>query len=246
MPDPDRIIRLRTVLARTGLSRSTLYRKIAEGTFPAQLRISVHGAGWRESEIDRWVADPTKPVPFYGRASKDIAKVFMTADQRFAARRTDVLSYETTVLEHDVTIVGPVDADVWFETTGTAADVVVKLIDVWPEDTKDLGGYQQLVRGEVLRGRFRNGFERGEAFVPGRRERVRVRLPDIAHTFRTGHRIAVQVQSSWFPFVDSNPQKFMDIAKADVADFTVATHTVHRSAAAPSGLTVRVLEGRLP
>ena len=131
----------------------------------------------------------------------------------------------------------------------------MKLIDIWPEDTRDpspnpsgvrMGGYQQLVRAEVIRARYRGGFEKGVPLSPGARVKVRVRMPDIAHTFRTGHRIAVQVQSSWFPFIDSNPQTFVDIGKAREDAFVTATHTVHRSASAPSGLTVRVLLGRLP
>ncbi len=204
---------------------------------------------------DRYLADPRKPVPYYGRPSRRIDKRFMTADQRFAARRPDVLVYESPVLKEDVTLVGPVEADLWFETTNDAADLVVKLIDIWPEDTHDpkpnprevrMAGYQQLVRGEALRGRYRASFAKGVPFKPGVKEKVTIRLPDIAHTFRTGHRIAVQVQSSWFPFIDSNPQTFMEISKADASDFKTATHTVHRSAAAASGLRVQVLRGRLP
>lgn len=207
------------------------------------------------SDSDSYLSDPKKPVPYYGRPSDRIAREFMTADQRFAAYRPDVLVYETPVLVHDVTVVGPIEADIWFETTGTDADLVVKLVDIWPEDTHNpdpnprgvvMGGYQQLVRGEALRGRFREGFEKGVPFVPGQRTRVRVQLPDIAHTFRTGHRIAVQVQSSWFPFIDANPQTFVDIAQAKESDFVKATHTVHRDREHASHITVRVLDGRLP
>jgi len=204
---------------------------------------------------DSYLADPLKPVPYYGRPSERISRAFMTADQRFAARRPDVLVYETTVLKQGVTVVGPIEADIWLQTTGTDADVVVKLVDIWPEDTHDpkpnpravrMGGYQQLVRAEVIRGRYRQGFEKGVPFVPGQPTKVHLRLPDIAHTFRTGHRIQVQVQSSWFPFVDSNPQTFVEISKAQTSDFVKATQTVHRSQTHASGLRVKVLEGKLP
>jgi putative CocE/NonD family hydrolase len=204
---------------------------------------------------DRYVSDPNKPVPVVGVPGADLDHNYMTGDQRFASRRPDVVVYDSAVLAEDVTLAGPLEAEVWLSTTGSDADIVVKLIDVWPEDTENekpnpagvlAGGYQQLVRGEVMRGKFRNSFERPEPFVKDVPTLVKVTLPDVLHTFRTGHRIMVQVQSSWFPLIDRNPQTFVDIYNADAADFVVATHTVHRSRAHASGLRVGVLRGRLP
>jgi putative CocE/NonD family hydrolase len=203
----------------------------------------------------RWLADPAHPVPYLDGASADIDKRYMSADQRFAARRPDVVTYRTTALLDELTLAGPVELDLWFATTGTDADVVVKLIDVWPEDTADpepnprgirLGGYQQLVRGEVLRGRFRESFAVPAPFAPGAPTRVRFTLPDVAHTFRAGHRLMVQVQSSWFPLVDRNPQTFVDIAGADESDFVAQTHTLHHGGTRASALRLPVLRGRLP
>src|SRR6202023_3489848 len=140
-------------------------------------------------------------------------KEYKTADQRFAGRRPDVLVYETEDLEDDVTIAGPGSAELLVSTTGTDADWVVKLIDVYPNDYPDpnpnptgvkMGGYQQLVRGDVMRGKFRNSFEKPEPFTPGKPTTVKFSLPDVYHTFRSGHRMLIQVQSSWFPLVDRN------------------------------------------
>jgi putative CocE/NonD family hydrolase len=159
----------------------------------------------------------------------------MLDDQRFAARRTDVLVYQTAELEHDVTIAGPVTPTLYVSTTGTDSDWVVKLIDVYPGDFPDpdpnpagirMGGYQQLVRGEVFRGRFRNSFEKPEPFEPGKVTRIRYVMPGAHHTFRRGHRIMVQIQSTWFPLVDRNPQTFVDIYNAEEGDFRKATQRV--------------------
>jgi putative CocE/NonD family hydrolase len=175
----------------------------------------------------------------------------MVDDQRFASRRPDVLTYQTQILEEDLTFTGPLVADLWVSTTGTDADFVVKLIDVFPDSAstpadKDirvpLSGYQMMVRGEIFRGRFRNSYEQPEAFVPGKPTQVKFEIPDIAHTFKKGHRIMIQVQSSWFPLVDRNPQKFVDIYKANESDFQKATHRVYHSGTYPSALKVRVLK----
>lgn len=204
---------------------------------------------------DAFVADPSKPVPTSGVPGEELDHTYVTGDQRFASRRPDVVVYDSAVIAGDVTIAGPITANIWLKTTGSDADVVVKLIDVWPEDTEDpkvnpkgvrAGGYQQLVRGEVMRARFRNGFERPEALTPNTPALVKFTLPDVLHTFRTGHRIMVQVQSSWFPLIDRNPQTFVDINTADDKDFVVATHTVLRDLAHPSGITVGVWSGTLP
>ncbi len=197
-----------------------------------------------------WTSDPSKPVPYRDRHSNDREAEYMIEDQRFAARRPDVLVYETEPLPADVTIAGPIEAEVWLETTGTDADVVVKLVDVYPEHTADpdpnprgvrMGGYQQLVRGELMRGRYRNSFERPEPFVANQPTRVRFTLPDAHHTFRTGHRVMVQVQSSWFPLFDRNPQKYVDVYSAKESDFRMAAHTVMHSKAHPSAVTLSVL-----
>ena len=201
--------------------------------------------------IDEFVSDPAKPVPFIGKTTISMSREYMTADQRFAANRTDVLVYQTPVLEKDTTIGGPIDVELYVSTTGTDADFVVKLIDVYPDDFPDLvpnptevkmGGYQQLVRGEPFRGKFRNSFEKPEPFKPGEVTKIKFSMPDTLHTFRPGHRIMVQVQSSWFPLVDRNPQTFTDIYMADEKDFKKATHRIYRDAEHPSSVTVRVLK----
>ena len=174
----------------------------------------------------------------------------MVADQRFAARRPDVLVYQTEPLTEDLTIAGPVEVTLHVSTTGSDADWVVKLIDVYPDDAPDpdpnphdvrMGGYQQLVRGEPFRGKFRNSFEKPEPFEPGKPAVVKFTMPDVCHAFRPGHRVMVQVQSTWFPLVDRNPQTFCDIYSAKDEDFKKATHHIYRSADRPSGVTVRVV-----
>jgi putative CocE/NonD family hydrolase len=180
-------------------------------------------------------------------------RAYMTDDQRFATRRPDVLSFQSEVLESDVTLVGPMTARLNVSTTGTDADWVVKLIDVYPSDHPreehapegvEFGDYEQLVRGEILRGRFRDGFEEPEPFEPGAVTRVDVPLQDVFHTFKKGHRILVHVQSTWFPLFDRNPQSFVpNIFEADEEDFTRQTHRVYHSAEAPSYLDVLLLPG---
>jgi hypothetical protein len=161
-----------------------------------------------------------------------------------------VLVYQTEPLEEEVSVAGPLTAALYVSTTGTDSDWVVKLIDVYPGDYPDpdpnpkevrLGGYQQLVRGEPFRGKFRKSFEKPVPFEPGKPDKVEFQLPGVFHTFRRGHRIMVQVQSSWFPLVDRNPQKFMKIDEARPSDFQKATQRVYRSAKLPSGITVDVL-----
>src|SRR5438552_1911533 len=174
----------------------------------------------------------------------------MLDDQRFAGSRPDVLAYQTDVLEEDVTIAGPITAHLQVSTTGTDSDWVVKLIDVYSGDYPnpdpnpagvEMGGYQQLVRGEAMRGKFRNSFEKPDPFEPGKPTKVEYVLPDAYHTFRRGHRIMVHVQSSWFPLVDRNPQKFCDIYHAVAEDFQKATQRVYRSPQSSSYVGVSVL-----
>jgi putative CocE/NonD family hydrolase len=200
---------------------------------------------------DEYVSDPMKPVPYSNEIHTDRTREYMTDDQRFAARRPDVMVYKTGILNEDITLTGPITADLFVSTTGTDADFVVKLIDVFPDDmispTNEeikvpLGGYQMLVRGEIMRGRYRNSFEKPEAFVPGKVTEVSYELPDIAHTFRKGHRIMVQVQNSWFPLVDRNPQKFVNIYTCSESDFQKATQRIYHDASHPSCLKVSVLK----
>ncbi|HEV3204629.1 MAG TPA: CocE/NonD family hydrolase [Gemmataceae bacterium] len=200
-----------------------------------------------QSARDEYLSDPAKPVPFHEKIAIGMSADYMTADQRFAARRPDVLCYETEVLEEDITIVGPIHAELHVSTSGTDSDWIVKVIDVYPDDYPDpnpnpaglrMGGYQQLVRAEVMRGKFRNSYEKPEPFTPGQATPVKITLQDCYHTFRTGHRIMVQVQSSWFPLVDRNPQTFVDIYSAKESDFHQAVQRVYRSRAMPSHLTV--------
>ena len=204
-----------------------------------------------QPSFDEYVSDPAKPVPFIEGRHQGMAREYMLTDQRFASSRPDVLVYETEPLERDVTIAGPLTPSLFVSTTGTDSDWVVKLIDVYPDNYPDndpnpagvhMGGYQQLVRGEPMRGKFRNSFEKPEPFEPGKMTKVEFVMPDVLHTFRGGHRIMVQVQSTWFPLVDRNPQKFTDIYHATTADFQKATQRVYRSKAGASGLKVAVME----
>ena len=217
--------------------------------------------------FDEYVSDPAKPVPFVDYPSIDVPEEYMVSDQRFADSRTDVLIYETPELQEDVTIAGPVSPKLFVSTTGTDSDWDVKLIDVYPTDYPDskldgpsaqdedkgkrhtdvsspsftMGGYQQLVRGEPFRGKFRHNFERPEPFTPGKIEQVDFTMPDVNHTFRRGHRIMVQIQSSWFPLTDRNPQTFVDIPNAQPSDFVKATERVYHSKGEASGVAVGVI-----
>lgn len=204
-----------------------------------------------DNSFDEFVSDPAKPVPYIDKIGIGMDREYMIADQRFASRRTDVLTYSTPVLKNDLTIAGPIEVELVVSTTGTDADWIVKIIDVYPDDATDpdpnpanvrMGGYQQLLRGDVMRGKFRNSFEKPEAFVPGKPTPVKFTMPDIFHTIRPGHKLMVQVQSSWFPLVDRNPQTFCDIYQAKEADFQKATHRVYHFAENGSKIVVRVLK----
>lgn len=194
--------------------------------------------------FEEYVSDPARPVPFIGYVGAAMTSDYMTEDQRFASRRTDVVTWQTAPLDGDVVIAGPIQVTLRASTTGTDADFVVKVIDVYPNDYPTpappagqpvpanavrMGGYQQLVRGEPFRAKFRNGFEKPEPLRPGEPFTLAFELPDAYHAFRRGHRIMVQVQSSWFPLVDRNPQQFMEIPQARPADFQKATQRIYRS-----------------
>ncbi|MGQ9619985.1 MAG: CocE/NonD family hydrolase, partial [Bacteroidales bacterium] len=199
---------------------------------------------------DEYVSDPMKPVPYTEDVHTSRTAEYMVDDQRFASRRPDVMVYQTDILTEDITFTGPLVADLFVSITGTDADYVVKLIDVFPPDTKapedkdikvPLGGYQMLVRGEVFRGRYRNSFEHPEPFTPGKVTEVKYELPDVSHTFKKGHKIMIQIQNSWFPLVDRNPQKFVNIYKCSEEDFQKATHRIYHDSKYPTNLKVMVL-----
>jgi putative CocE/NonD family hydrolase len=193
--------------------------------------------------FDEFVSDPAKPVPYTMEISDDYPRSFPVEDQRFAASRTDVLSYEMAPLEEDLTVAGPIKVTLHVSTTGTDADWVVKLIDRYAGDAHDkMGAYQRLVRADVFRGKFRKSFEKPEPFEPGNIERIEFTMPDVFHAFRRGHRLMVQVQSSWFPLVDRNPQTFVDISTAKPEDFKKATHRVYLSGDNGSSLSFQVLQ----
>ncbi|MCG3129409.1 MAG: Cocaine esterase [Phycisphaerae bacterium] len=189
--------------------------------------------------FDEFISDPAKPVPYTEEITVQMTREHMTDDQRFAARRPDVLTYQTSVLTEPLTLAGPIAAELWVSTTQTDADWIIKVIDVFPPDAKapegfspsrPWGGYQMMVRSEVIRGRYRDSYEKPAPFRPGEPTRVRLKLQDVLHTFKPGHRLMIQVQSTWFPLVDRNPQKYVpNIYKAVAEDFVKATHRVYRS-----------------
>jgi hypothetical protein len=207
-----------------------------------------------EAGFEEYLSDPNKPVPYVGHIVQGILNSYMTEDQRFAATRPDVLVFKTEPLDHDVSVFGPIQVDLRVSTSGTDSDFDVKVIDVFPGDYPDynnpapaagtvpMGGYQQLIRGEPFRGKFRKSFEKPVPFEPNQPDRITFYLPDIAHTWRQGHRIMVQVQSSWFPLTDRNPQKFIEIPKALSGDFQKAVERVYFGGAEGSRIQLRVME----
>lgn len=193
------------------------------------------------SGYDEYVSDPSHPVPFFSKPTLEVARTYMDADQRFVQQRPDVLTYESEPLREDVTVTGPVLTTLFVSTSGTDSDFDVKLIDVYPTQAgATLSGYAQLVRGQPFRGKFRDGFEHPVAFTPGKIQQIQFALPDIDHCFLKGHRIMVQVQSSWFPLTDRNPQTFTMIPKAQPSDFQKARERVYRSRNTASFLEVNV------
>jgi hypothetical protein len=208
---------------------------------------------------DEYVSDPNHPVPFVGYTTDTVPQRYMVDDQRFASYRPDVLVYETEPLEEDVTIAGPISPKLKVASSGTDSDFDVKLIDVFPENYPDpddslngnkrildtpplhMGGYQELLRGEPFRAKFRNGWEKPSPLTPGKEADIDFTMPDLFHTFRRGHRIMVQVQSSWFPLTDRNPQTFTDIPNARPDEFQKAIEQIFRQKDAASGVEVLVL-----
>lgn len=199
-----------------------------------QLAFSSTTAGKTSLWEYSYISDPAKPVPYTEDVHNSRTREYMTDDQRFAARRTDVLCFSMDITE-DLTLAGPLIAHLNTAISSTDADFVVKLIDEFPENFAyptsgagnnnhyPMGGYQMLVRGEIMRGKYRNSFSKPEAFKPNVPTKVKFELPDVAHTFKKGHRLMIQIQSSWFPLADRNPQQFMNIYQADIKDFKKAT-----------------------
>jgi uncharacterized protein len=209
---------------------------------------------------DEYASDPNHPVPFVGYPTDTVPQRYMVDDQRFASTRPDVVTYETEPLTEDLTIAGPITAHLKVSSSGTDSDFDIKLIDVYPDDYADqdnpmkgnkrvldaaplqLGGYEQLLRGEPFRAKFRKSGEKPEPLTPGKEADIDFAMPDLFHTFRRGHRIMVQVQSSWFPLTDRNPQTFTDIPYAQPGDFRIATERIFHQRNAASGVEVLVLE----
>lgn len=205
-----------------------------------------------EQEYDEFISDPSKPIPDTEAIYMGMTKEYMTDDQRFAARRPDVLVFETNTLTENITMAGPIMARLKVSTSHTDADWIVKLIDVYPSDAtnnphtligKHMSDYQQMVRSEVIRGRFRKSYEKPEPFSPGLVEEVNLQMQDVLHCFKKGHKVMVQIQSSWFPMVDLNPQNYVDnIFYAETSDFVKASHRVYHSSDDSSFIEFGVIE----
>jgi putative CocE/NonD family hydrolase len=204
-----------------------------------------------KSGYDEYVSDPDHPIPFVEMQSTSVPQTYMDGDQRFAAKRPDVQVYQTDPLEEDVTVAGSVSPKLWVSSSGTDSDFVVKLIDVYPMNYPDpdpnpkevhMGGYQQMVRGEPFRAKFRNSFEKPDPLEPNKPTAINFDLPSVNHTFRRGHRIMVQIQSTWFPLIDRNPQKFVNIPDARQEDFQKATQRFYRGGEHASAIVLPVMK----
>jgi hypothetical protein len=209
------------------------------------------------ASFTEYISDPAKPVPYTEDVHFNRTRNYMTDDQRFAERRPDVIAFKTDILTEDLTVTGVVTASLVTAISTTDADFVVKLIDVFPDSMSyyriniyssedeaapyPMGGYEMLVHGEIFRGRYRNSYENPEPFVPGEISVVKFDLGDVAHTFIKGHRIMVQVQSSWFPLADRNPQKFVNIYEARESDFQKANIRIYHEKEHDSNIVLPVL-----
>ncbi|MDQ2773321.1 MAG: CocE/NonD family hydrolase [Acidobacteriota bacterium] len=191
--------------------------------------------------FDEYVSDPERPVPFFEGSAMNVPPQYMDADQSFAERRPDVLTYSTEPLAEDLTVAGPITPTLYISTTATDSDFVVKVIDAYPTESGGrLGGYEQLVRGEPFRAKFRESFETPRPLPPRKVQKIEYAMPDVYHCFRKGHRLMIQIQSSWFPLVDRNPQTFTNIPKAKKEDFKKATERIYRSGSSASYVDFRV------
>ena len=205
-----------------------------------------------EAKFDSYVSDPAKPVPYRARPIEETYGTgsrwyfWLTEDQRFVQNRPDVLSWETDTLAEDITVTGNLLAKIYAATTGTDADWVVKLIDVYPQEYKKelkMSGYELMVAGDVMRGRFRKSFEKPEPLTPNKEELYTIDLHGVDHVFKKGHKIMVQVQSTWFPIIDRNPQKYVpNIFEATEADYQKATEMIYHSAGAASCISLPVMK----
>ncbi|MBI9072544.1 MAG: CocE/NonD family hydrolase [Melioribacteraceae bacterium] len=203
---------------------------------------------------DEYISDPKNPVPYSAKfhdARRMYDRTYLVDDQRFASTRPDVLVYETSALTEDITIAGDIIADLYVSTSGTDSDWIVKLIDVYPDDAPDpdpntnkvqMGGYEMLVRADIMRGKFRESFILPKPFKPREVTQVKFKLNDAHHTFKKGHKMMVQIQSSWFPMFDLNPQKYVDINECSKEDFQKATQRIYRSKDYPSSIEIKILK----
>ncbi len=209
----------------------------------------------KQDAVFEYISDPARPVPYTSQTEglTFTPRNFMSDDQREASRRPDVLSFESEILTEDITIAGEILAKLKVAMSGSDADFIVKLVDVYPDhhpayehnpNNVIMGGYQQLVRSEVFRGRFRNSFEKPEPFIPGDPADVNINLQDVLHTFKKGHRIMIQIHSTWFPYIDRNPQKYVDnIYEAEESDFIKSTIKVYGSSVIHAGGSQQVKKG---
>ncbi len=204
-----------------------------------------------KNRYDEYVSNPSKPVPFTAEIATGMPRTYMVEDQRFASTRPDVLVYESEILQEDVTVAGPLFPELYVSTSGTDCDWIVKLIDVYPDTLKEtvpggcnvkMGGFQMLVRGDVMRSRYRNSFEKPEPMQPNTVTKIKWETPDINHAFLKGHKIMIQIQSSWFPLVDRNPQKYVNIYQAVEDDFQKAVQRIYHSSEYPSSINVSLMK----
>ena len=203
-----------------------------------------------DASFSEYVSDPNKPVPHSASISRGWDRPYMVEDQRFTARRSDVLVFETEVMEHDQTLAGAIDLDLWFSTSQTSADIVVKLIDVFPGKDVNVdkvdsakGNRHELVRWGVIRGRFRESMSEPVPFIANKPTKVAFELYDVLHTIKRGHKLQIQIQSSMFPFLDINPQNYVDnIFNATEEDFVKATHKIYHNATYPSSISFKTID----
>ena len=219
--------------------------------FSADEKLSFETPSKTANSFSEYISDPKKPVPYTNGTYRRRNNEYMVEDQRFTSNRPDVIVFETTLLENDMTLTGRISADLFVSITGTDADFIVKVIDVLPESEitprgaprgLSMAGYQRLVRAEVMRGKFRNSYEKPEPFTPNKISEVKFEMNDVNHVFKKGHKIMVQVQSSWFPLVDINPQKFMRIPDANESDFQKATIRVYHDGINNSRIVLPVMK----
>ena len=207
-----------------------------------------------EKSFTEYISDPWNPVPYTAKFqdSKEFYNpIHLIEDQRYVSTRSDVLTFESEVLDNDVTIAGPIIANLFVSTTGTDADFVVKVIDVYPDGMNDpdpnpaqvkMGGYERLVRTEIMRGKFRNSYENPEPFEPNKVSEVKINLNDAFHTFKAGHKIMIQISSSYFPFFDVNPNTFCDIYSADKDKFVKAMIKIYHNKDYASSVSFKVIK----